>query len=175
MEKFEQGVVIKFLWMKGLGTRYIYTKLPRLLADDCYSLVVIERWFACFREGDLSCAGHSRSDRPMIDISECLRAFFDKFPFANTNMMSKHFRIVSGTIMKILQLNLGLKKFSRRWMPHQLIAKADRGNRSAALLHLLQPLQPFDFEGITTGDESWFWYKYDSDSMFPPSADMVLP
>jgi hypothetical protein len=40
-------------------------------------------------------------------------------------------------------------------------------------LHLLQQLQPFNFEGITTGDESWFGYR--SDSMFAPSADMVLP
>jgi hypothetical protein len=110
MEKFEQGVVIKFLWMKRPGTRNISTKLSRVLGDDCYSPAVIERWFARFREGDLSCAGHSRSGRPMIDISECLRAFFDKFPFANANMMSRHFRIVRGTIMKILQRNLGLKK-----------------------------------------------------------------
>jgi hypothetical protein len=36
----------------------------------------------------------------------------------------------------------------------QLITKADGVNRSRALLHLLQQLQPFDFEGITKGDES---------------------
>jgi hypothetical protein len=57
----------------------------------------------------------------------------------------------------------------------QLITKADRANRSRALLHLLQQLQLFDFRGITTGGESWFRYEYESDSMFAPSADMVLP
>jgi hypothetical protein len=36
----------------------------------------------------------------------------------------------------------------------QLTQKTDRVNRSRALLHLLQQLQPFDFEGITTGEES---------------------
>jgi hypothetical protein len=60
---------------------------------------------------------------------------------------------------------------------HQLSSsqKANRVNHSRALLHLLQQLQPFDFEGITTGDESWFMDEYESDSMFASSADMVLP
>jgi hypothetical protein len=39
----------------------------------------------------------------------------------------------------------------------------------------LQQLQPFDFKGITTGEKPWFRYGYESDSMFAPSADMVLP
>jgi hypothetical protein len=37
MEKFEQRVVIKFLWIKGLKARRILTKLSRVLGDDCYS------------------------------------------------------------------------------------------------------------------------------------------
>jgi hypothetical protein len=62
-------------------------------------------------------------------------------------------------------------------MSHQLSSsqKADRVKRSRALLHLLQQSQPFDFEGITIGDESWFRYEYESDSISAPSADMVLP
>jgi hypothetical protein len=82
MEKFEQRVVITFLWMKGLGARCIHTKLSRVLGDDCYSPAVIERWLTRFREGDCSCADHSRSGRAVIGISECLRVFLNKFPFA---------------------------------------------------------------------------------------------
>jgi hypothetical protein len=33
----------------------------------------------------------------------------------------------------------------------------------------------FDCAGRTTGDEPWLRYEYESDSMFAPSADMVLP
>jgi hypothetical protein len=119
MEKPEQRVVIKSLWMKGLGARRIHTKLSRVLGDDCYSPAAIERWLTRFREGDLSCDDHSQSGRPVIDISEYLRTFFDKFPFASTNMMSKHFRIAREAIMEILQRDLRLKKFSRRLVPHQ--------------------------------------------------------
>jgi hypothetical protein len=104
--------------MKGLGARRIHTKLSRVLGDDCYGPAAIERWLAGFRERDLSCASHSRSSRPVIDSPECLRAFLDKFPFASANMMSNHFRIVRGVFMEILQRDLGLKKFSRRWVRH---------------------------------------------------------
>jgi hypothetical protein len=113
MEKSEHRVVIKFLWMKGLGAERIRTKLSRVIGDDCYSPAAIECWLARFRDGDLSCADHSPSGRPLIDISECLCVFFDEFPFASANMMSKHFRISPGTIMEILQRNLGLEKFPR--------------------------------------------------------------
>jgi hypothetical protein len=177
MEKSKQRVVIKFLGMKGLGVRRVHTKLSRVPGDDCYSPAAIERWLARFREGDLSYADHFRSGRPVIDISECLRAVLDKFPVASANMMSKHFDMARGTIMEILQRDLRLKKFSRRWVPHQLSSsrKVDCANRSRALLHMLQELQPFHFEGITTGDKFWFRYECESDSMVAPSADVVLP
>jgi hypothetical protein len=87
MEKFERHVLIKFLWMERLGARCIHTKLSRVLGDDCYSPAVTEGWVARFREGGLSSADHSRSGRPVPDISECLRAFLDKFPFARANTM----------------------------------------------------------------------------------------
>jgi hypothetical protein len=98
--------MIKFLWMKGLGARRIHTKLSRVLGDDCDSPAAIDHWLARFREGDRSCVNHSRSGRPVIDISECLRAFLDKFPFARANVIPKHFRIALETIVEILQHDL---------------------------------------------------------------------
>jgi hypothetical protein len=91
-------------------------------------------------------------------------------------MMSEYFHIARGTIMEILQSDLALKKLSRPWVLHKLSSsqKADCINRSRALLHRLQQLQPFEVEGMTTGAESWFRYEYESDSMFAPSADMIL-
>jgi hypothetical protein len=108
MEKSEQGIVIKFLSMKGLGARRIHIKLSRVLGDDCCSPSATGRWLARFREGDLSCANYSRSGCPVIDIPECLSAFLNKFPFASANMMSKHFHIARGTSMEIPQRDLGL-------------------------------------------------------------------
>jgi hypothetical protein len=108
-EKSEQHLVVKFLWMKGLGARRIHIKLSWVVGDDCYGPAATERWLARFREGDLSCADHSRSSHPVIDISESLRAFINKFPSASANMMSRHFRIARGSIMEILQRDLGFQ------------------------------------------------------------------
>jgi hypothetical protein len=108
-KKTERRIVIKFLRMKGLGARRIRTKLSRVLGDDCYSPTAIEHWLVRFREGDLLCANHSRSGRTVIDISECLRAFLDKFPFVSANMMSEHFHIARGTIIVFCGAIMGLK------------------------------------------------------------------
>jgi hypothetical protein len=57
-------------------------------------------------------------------------------------MMFTNFRRVHGMIREILQRDLGLKKFSRQRVLHQLSSpqKADRVDPSRALLHLLQQL-----------------------------------
>jgi hypothetical protein len=53
--------------------------------------------------------------------------------------------------------------------------KANRVRDSRALLAILQCLQDNSFEGISTGDESWFLYEYQSDSMFAASREAVPP
>jgi hypothetical protein len=100
--------------MKGLGARRIRTKLSRVLGDHCYSPAATELWLVRFREGDLSCADHSRSDRLVIEVSEGLRSFLDKFPSASANVISKHFRMARGTTMEILRGDLGPEKESPR-------------------------------------------------------------
>jgi hypothetical protein len=111
----------------------------------------------------------------VIDISECLRPFLEKFLFENANMMSKHFGMARGTITDIQHRDLRLRSSPVDGCHISSSQKADRVNPSRTLLHMLQQLQPFDFEGMTTGDESWFRYEYESDSMFAPSAGMVRP
>jgi hypothetical protein len=41
------------------------------------------------------------------------------------------------------------------------------------MLQILQMLQPNAFDGIATGDESWFQDVYMSNSMFAPSRDLA--
>jgi hypothetical protein len=49
MEKPEQCVVIKFLWMKGFGARGIHIKLSRVPSDDSYDIAATQRWLSRFR------------------------------------------------------------------------------------------------------------------------------
>jgi hypothetical protein len=59
-------------------------------------------------------------------------------------------------VKDILARNLGLKKFTRRWVSHTLSGppKGKRVEASTELLQILNDLEAESFDGITTGDES---------------------
>jgi hypothetical protein len=71
-------------------------------------------------------------------------------------MMSRQFTAHPTTIKEISRRDLGLKKFARRWVPHQLnpSQKVQRVEAAKLPLQILQMLQPNAFDGIATGDES---------------------
>jgi hypothetical protein len=46
---------------------------------------------------------------------------------------------------------------------------------SQNLLSMLRMYAKHDFEGITTGDKSWFQSSSDSDSMFADSRESIVP
>jgi hypothetical protein len=48
-------------------------------------------------------------------------------------------------------------------------------DQSEMLFAMLQSYAEHNFEGITTGDESWFLYTTYGDSMFATSAREVVP
>jgi hypothetical protein len=89
--------------------------------------------------------------------------------------MSRQFRAQQTTVKEILPRDLGLKKFTGRWMAHQLNPsyKVQRVEAATLLLQILQMLQPNGFEGIATGDEPWFQYVYMPNSLFTPSRDLA--
>jgi histone-lysine N-methyltransferase SETMAR len=80
-------------------------------------------------------------------------------------------------VKEILDRNLSFKKFTRRWVPHTLSdpRKLKKVETSAELLQILNDLQADFFDGITTGDESWFQYLYESSAMFAKSPGDVVP
>jgi hypothetical protein len=49
-----------------------------------------------------------------------LAAFLQKYSFANARVLAQHIMTSVPTIKEILQKELGLKKLSRRWVPHSL-------------------------------------------------------
>jgi hypothetical protein len=43
-----------------------------------------------------------------------------KYPFGSARVIAQHFLTTVPTIKDMLQRELGMKKFSRRWVPHFL-------------------------------------------------------
>jgi hypothetical protein len=91
-----------------------------------------------------------------------------KYPFASARVIAHHFLTTVPTIRDILERELGMRKFSRRWVPHFLspAQKVARVEVSKTILRVLQDAESNDFGGIATGDESWFRYCYLFSIMF---------
>jgi hypothetical protein len=87
-----------------------------------------------------------------------------KYPFASARVIAKHFLTTVPTIKGILQRELGIRKFLQRWVPHFLSPAQNvaRVEASKTILRVPQDAESNDFEGIATGDESWFRYCYPS-------------
>jgi hypothetical protein len=68
---------------------------------------------------------------------------------------------------------LDLKKFHLRWVPHALSSnqKSERVSDSRLLLAALDQNEATLFQGVITGDESWFFLYYPRDSIWVPSRD----
>jgi hypothetical protein len=176
MEKEEQRFVMKFLWLKTWSAKRIHEELMSTLGDDSYRVSQIKIWLQNFGNGDLSCKNSPRSGRPLLTLGRQLEAFMQKCPFASAGVIAQHFLTVP-TIKDILQRELGMRKFSRRWVPHFLspVQKVARVEASKTILRVLQGTESNDFEGIATGDESWFRYCYSSSIMFAPAPSEVIP
>jgi hypothetical protein len=89
-----------------------------------------------------------------------LQSKLDKYPFASTKNIVSHFDIGGSTMKDLFARELGLCKFTRRWVPHSLSERQKNKwvTQSRVLLDLLQRHQTADFNAIAIEDQSWFRY-----------------
>jgi hypothetical protein len=76
-----------------------------------------------------------------------------QYPFAGARLIAQYFLTTVPTIENILQRELGMRKFSRRWVPHFLspAQKVSRFEASKTILRVLQDAESNHFEGLATG------------------------
>jgi hypothetical protein len=100
-----------------------------------------------------------------------------KYLFSSARVIAQHFLTTVPANMDILQRELGMTKFPRRWMPHFLspTQKVARIEASKTLLRVLQDAELNEFEVIATNDEPWFRYCYASSKMFEWAPSEVIP
>jgi hypothetical protein len=115
--------------------------------------------------------------RPLTILGDVVSKFLLKCPFDTANIIAKHFDISVSTVKDLLIRELGLRRFTRRWVPHSPSAaqKRERGTQSRLLLDLLRQHQAPDFKAVATGDESWFCYVYSALTIFARSRNQVTP
>jgi hypothetical protein len=128
MEKEEPRFVVKFFGLKGRIEK-IHQELMSTLGDDPYGLSPIKISLQRFRTGDLSYCDLPRAGQPPLTLGPQVEALLQKSPFAKARRIAKHFLTTASTARKFFRENLGMRKFSRRWVSHSL-SDAQKGARA---------------------------------------------
>jgi hypothetical protein len=155
-----------------MGIEKVHQELMGTLGDDADGLSQIKIWLQRFRTGDLSCNDLPRAGRPLLTLGPSVVAFVQKHPFANARKIAKHFLTTPYAVKEMLQRELGMRKFSRRWVSHSLsdAQKAACLEAAKETLMILQESETNDFDSIATGDEPWLQHITASLKMFARSA-----
>jgi histone-lysine N-methyltransferase SETMAR len=96
-------------------------------------------------------------------------------PFSSTKYIAAQLHVSRAVVKRTLVKVLGMKKYSLRWVPHDLSEhqKAQRVIDSQSLLEALMEDAENNFVNIVTGDESWYYWSYAHTSQWSPSRDNV--
>jgi hypothetical protein len=108
MEKAEQRFIVKFFFLKSLGSKKIRREFIAVLGSTAYSLTQIKEWGARFKAGGLSCEDKFRPAHPLHVLAKSLSDFFEEFLFITAGIIVQHFNQSKPTIKKILQRELWL-------------------------------------------------------------------
>jgi hypothetical protein len=150
--------MVKYCFAKGHESKLIRKQLVSTLQDNAISRFAAKTWGRRFKSGDRFCCDEERPGRCLKSMGPALQRFLKKFAFASAQVLAGHFSVDRSTISSILDRELGLRKFTRIWVPHILSTeqKLRRVMESQIPLTIRANLAEKNFEGIITGDESRF-------------------
>jgi histone-lysine N-methyltransferase SETMAR len=173
----EQRVMVKYFVLKGYESKLIRKEFVNTFHNNAISLSIVKNWLRRFKCGDLSCSHEEQPERRLISLGLALQRFLKKFPFANARVMARNFLVDRATIKRILDQELGLRKFTRRWVPHILSVeqKLRKVMESQSLMTILANLADKNVQGVMSGDELWFSYLIESDAMFISCPAEMIP
>jgi hypothetical protein len=114
-----------------------------------------------------------RPGRYPIERSGAIMSLLRDESFLSAPVLAVRLSSTHQTIKRVLMNDLGMRKFVRRWIPHDLseVNQGERGLKANLLLEELRADEGNEFANTTTGDEmtgdeSWFCLSCESDSMF---------
>jgi hypothetical protein len=140
MEKEEQRFPSKCFWMKNWNSTKLHQELVTTLGSDAYGRFQIKIWFRQFGNGDPSWKDAPRTGHPPLTLGSQLAVFLQKYLFASARVLARQFLTGVPTIEEILQRQLGVKKFSGRWVPRFLslshkVADVEASTEMPRILH----------------------------------------
>jgi hypothetical protein len=168
MDRTEQRHIMKFLFMDGRKYKAIHTELSWIFEGHAASVDICKYWCRKFKAGDFSMDDRVRPGRLPIELSGAIMDLLSDEPFLSARVLAVRLSSTHQTIKGVLVSDLGMRKFVRRWIPHDL-SESNRRERVIKANLLLEELwtdEGNEFANTMIGDETWFCLSYKSDSMF---------
>lgn len=169
-------VIICYCVVRNMNNEEIFNEMTKTFGFKSLSLSFVEKWARRFRNGETSFYDMKRNGRKTkhIDLCEKIKDRLKEFPFESTRTLSINFHCSEETIRKTLVNKLKYKKYTSKWIPHQLKFqhKLKRVNFSTSL-HEFLCMVP-DLGNVITSDESWFFYENQHDSQWCSSKNDVI-
>jgi hypothetical protein len=103
-----------------------------------------------------------------MELSGAIMSLLSNKPFLSARVLAVRLSSTHQTIKRVLVSDRGMRQSVRRWIPHDL-SEANRRERvlkANLFLEELRADEGNEFANTMTGDESWFYLSYESDSMF---------
>lgn len=169
MDAVEYRAVIKFLYLKGRTPRETFDEIKEVYGEDSPSYDVVKNWHRQFKCGRTSVETAPIAGRPHSAIDEHTIQQVEAAILENRRVtvrdLAQNVKISVGSVEKIIQDHLHMRKVSARWVPRLLtpFQKQERVECSQALLTMCHGNQEDFFNRLITQDESWV-HHYDPET-----------
>jgi hypothetical protein len=167
MDPQKQRCMTKF-FLQGKRYQAIYGELSGVLEEAAVSLAAIKRGFQRFKAGNFPLDDENRPRRSLSDLGQVMSQFLRDEPFLSARVLAKRLATIPCSIKKIVARDLDMRRLPRKWVSHELTT-ANRVKQVEDVRTLLQVLRrdsEKNLAEIMTGDESGFYFGYDSPIMF---------
>jgi hypothetical protein len=125
-----------------------------------YPIDSVKYWVKQYDGGRRDPTDLSKPGRRVFDVAETVSQLLREQPFSSTKHIAAQLRLSRTSVKRTLVSVLGMRKFSLRWVTHDLTEfhKAQRVKDSRGLLKALKVDAKNDFVNIITGDERWYYW-----------------
>jgi hypothetical protein len=170
-----QRCVIFYLRFKGEGSKRIHTELVETYGAGAYPIDSVKSWVKQYDGGRRDPTDLSKPGRPVSDGAGAVSQLLREEPFSSSRHIAAQLRLRRTSVKQTLVSVLGIRKFSLRWVRHDLteFQKALRIKDSRGFLKALKVDATNNFVNIITGDESSYYWSYEHQLQWSASRATV--
>ena len=122
LSRYENRIVIKFLWKSGKRPTEIHQEMTKVYGDDIPSVQTVRKWVRYLEKGRESLEDEQRSGRPVSASTEAMVTAVQMRVEADRRVriidIAEEHDISFGTVQKIITEDLKMRKLCKVDSPH---------------------------------------------------------